>query len=58
MFSDPSGPAMAAIQGLVAAAGALTLGYLISSQFIDQNLESPIVPWASHFPHWWVMDCS
>ena len=50
MFSEPSGPAMAAFQGLLVAAGALAFGYLIASRLLGRSRDSDGLAWAFALP--------
>jgi hypothetical protein len=50
MLSEPSDATMAAGQGLLVAAGALTFGYLISNLFFGSRPVSRVLPWALALP--------
>jgi hypothetical protein len=46
MLSEPSGPAMSALYGLLVAAGALAFGYLIASRLLGKSRDSGVLAWA------------
>ncbi len=50
MPSEPFGPGMSALYGLLVAAGALTFGYLIASRLLGKRGDSAVLAWALALP--------